>query len=174
MENNVFAKRASVRKFKPDAIPQEVIEQLLFAATQAPSAGNRQPWHFYVVKNEEMKAQLCKISYNQKFIEEAPVVLVVCAEPGRSAERYEERGINLYCIQDTAAAIENILLCAVENGLGACWCGAFSEEEVSTAMGIDFTRRPIAIIPVGYPQDSILSKPKPQRRPMEETVTYVE
>ncbi|MDL2218829.1 nitroreductase family protein [Ruminococcaceae bacterium OttesenSCG-928-O06] len=171
MENNVFALRASVRDFLPDEVPQELIEQLLHAATQAPSAGNLQPWHFYVVKKTALKEQLSACAYGQKSIASAPVVIVVCAEPAMSSKRYEARGETLYCLQDTAAATENILLCAAQNGLGTCWCGAFKEEAVSQAMALPAARRPVAILPIGYP-----AKPakKPARRPMKDTVTTIE
>ena len=173
MKKDLFAKRASVRKFKPDEIDDSIIEKLLFAAAEAPSAGNKQPWHFYVVKDEEIKAKLSEYSLNQTFIQTAPIVIVICAEPSLSSEKYAERGIELYCIQDTAAAIENILLCAVENDLGACWCGAFDENLVREAVGAPETRRPIAVIPVGYPDSSVIDKPKPKRRPMEDIATFL-
>lgn len=171
MNNDLFAMRASVRAYKPDEVPQDVIDQLLQAAVEAPSAGNRQPWHFYVVRNREHKQQLCAGAYGQKFIEEAPLAIVVCAEASRSAARYAERGETLYCLQDTAAAIENILLCAAQAGLGTCWVGAFDEEAVSRTMALPVERRPVAILPIGYPKEA--SK-KPRRRAMEEIVTFVD
>lgn len=171
METNqtLYASRASIRKFTNDAIPQALVDLLLRAGIDAPSAGNMQPWHFYVVRNQALKSELSRHAYGQKQIEAAPVDIVVCAEPARSAERYGERGASLYCLQDTAAAIENILLCATENGLGACWCGAFDESAVCSAMALPENRRPIAILAVGYPGG--LSK-QTSRRSLTDTVTY--
>lgn len=171
MNIDLFVKRASVRNFKPDEIPQDTVELLLCAAIEAPSAGNRQPWHFYAVRSPQVKKQLRVGAYMQAFIETAPLVIVVCAEPQRSAQRYGERGIHLYAIQDTAAAIENILLCAAQNGLGSCWCGAFDEDAVSTAMALPADRRPVAMLAVGYPEKDAK---KPARRPFNEAVTFVD
>ena len=72
-------KRRSIRKYKKDSIPEEVILELLDAARLAPSGCNAQPWRFRVVKDTDTKLQLAQAAYNQKFISEAPVVLVVCA-----------------------------------------------------------------------------------------------
>lgn len=166
---NIFKKRQSIRKYKPDSIPPEVIAQLLNAAIEAPSAGNCQPWHFYVVHNRAIKEQLSICANSQKSIQSAPVAIVVCAEPFRSAELYSTRGQNLYAIQDTAAAIENILLCATMHGLGTCWCGAFDEAAVSSAMNIPEHRRPVAIISIGYPKGINI---KVKRRPVQEVVTF--
>lgn len=171
MDTELFAKRTSVRSYAPTPVPQEVVQHLLEAAIQAPSGGNCQPWHFYVVRNAEVKHRLSVHSYSQKFIEQAPLVIVVCAEAQRSAKKYGERGEELYCLQDTAAAVENILLCAVQHGLGGCWCGAFDEGAVSEAMGLPADRRPVAILPIGYPEGT---PRKPRRRPLEEVTTYMD
>jgi len=72
-------KRRSIRKYKKDQIPEEIILELLDAARLAPSGCNAQPWRFRVVKDIDTKLQLAQAAYNQKFISEAPVVLVVCA-----------------------------------------------------------------------------------------------
>ena len=170
--NDLFARRTSVRKFKPDALSQETIDRLLQAAIDAPSAGNKQPWHFYVVKNDQLREGLCAHAYNQRFISEAPVAIVVCADPARCAERYEQRGIELYCLQDTAAAIENILLCAVMNDLGGCWVGAFDEAGVSGVLNLPAAHRPIAILAIGHPLNPVGAR-RP-RRPMEEVVSTLE
>lgn len=171
MKGELFVQRASIRRFKQDAVPEEAIQALLKAAIEAPSAGNCQPWHFYVVRNGERKQKLCADAYNQRFIAEAPLVIVVCAELERSAARYGERGTELYCLQDTAAAIENMLLCAVEHGLGACWCGAFDDAAVGRTLALPKNRRPVAILPVGYPAGA---GKKPARRAMKETVTFID
>ncbi len=71
-----ISSRRSIRKFKPEAISEEKIKQVLEAGRLAPSAGNSQPWKFMVVRNSELKRELSRICWNQKFIEEAPVVIV--------------------------------------------------------------------------------------------------
>ncbi|TKJ31047.1 MAG: nitroreductase family protein [Chloroflexi bacterium B3_Chlor] len=148
----VLEGRRSVRSFNGERdVPSEIVTRLLQAAIRAPSAGNCQPWYFFVVRNQSAKRALAQAALNQWFLSEAPVVIVVCAEPERSAIRYGDRGRRLYSLQDTAAAIENLLLAAVASGLGACWVGAFDEEEASLALDLPSHLRPVAIVPVGYP-----------------------
>jgi nitroreductase len=106
---------------------------------------------------------------DQTFIEEAPAVIVVCANENRSSQRYGVRGKTLYCIQDTAAAIQNIHLAAYSLGLGTCWVGAFKEEEAREILKIPQGIRPVAIIPVGYPAEA----PSPRnRRSISQIVHY--
>lgn len=148
----VLEARHSVRDFDTERdVPSEMVTRLLQAAIRAPSAGNCQPWYFMVVRNQEVKNALAQAALNQWFISQAPVVVVVCADPERSALRYGDRGRRLYALQDTAAAAENLLLAAVASGLGACWVGAFHEEEAAQALELPPHFRPVAIIPIGYP-----------------------
>ena len=141
--------RRSVRAFTDEEVHEEEIEKLLEAARWAPSAGNIQPWSFVVVRDANIKRGLSEAALNQFFIEEAPVVIVVCADWNRSGQGYGSRGINLYCVQDTAAAVENMLLAAVALGLGACWVGAFQEDMVRVVLNVPKELRPVAIVPVG-------------------------
>lgn len=161
--------RRSIRAFKSRDVPPEMVEKLIDAARWAPSAGNIQPWEFIVVRKTEIQKRLAEAALNQTFIMEAPVVIVACADQNRSSRGYGRRGKNLYCIQDTAAAIQNIHLAAYSLGLGTCWVGAFREEQAKKALDIPEGRRPVAIIPVGYPAES----PKPRdRRPVNQIVHY--
>ena len=145
--------RRSIRAFTREEISDREIEKILDAARWAPSAGNIQPWIFVVVKDPGTKRRLSEAALNQFFIEEAPVVIVVCADQERSRRGYGSRGANLYCIQDTAAATQNILLAAHALGLGACWVGAFNEEEVRLILKIPRGIRPVAIVPIGHPAE---------------------
>jgi nitroreductase len=151
----------SVRQFKHESIPEPTVSRLLEAACWAPSAGNLQPWYFYVVLNNEMKAAIAKACYEQNQVEEAPVVIVVTADPARSNERYAERGAQLYCLQDTAAAIQNLLLAAEGLGLGACWVGAFDEVEVQKIVEAPPRLRAVAVICLGYSNEQ---RPHPKER----------
>ncbi|MEM3627853.1 MAG: nitroreductase family protein [Candidatus Bathyarchaeia archaeon] len=161
--------RRSIRAFKSQDIAEETVNKLIEAACWAPSAGNIQPWEFIIVRNSEIKQKLVEAALGQEFIAEAPVVIVVCANEERSARGYGLRGKTLYCIQDTAAAIQNIHLTAYSLGLGTCWIGAFREEEARKALKIPNGVRPVAIIPVGYPDE--FPQP-PRRRPMQQAVHY--
>jgi nitroreductase len=142
--------RRSVRAFKQQDVLEETVEELIDAARHAPSAGNIQPWEFVIARKQDTKKKLAQAA-NQAFVEEAPVVIVVCANENRSSMGYGFRGKTLYCIQDTAAATQNILLTAYSLGLGTCWVGAFNENEAKKALKTPSGIRPVAMIPVGYP-----------------------
>ncbi|MCS7115471.1 MAG: nitroreductase family protein [Nitrososphaerota archaeon] len=161
--------RRSIRAFRESDVPTETVERLVDMARWAPSAGNIQPWEFIIVRRPEIKRKLAEAALGQSFIEEAPVVIVVCADENRSAQGYGMRGKTLYCIQDTAAAAQNIHLAAYSMGLGTCWVGAFMEDEVKKILKLPAGIRPVAIIPVGYPAES----PLPTiRRPLRQIVHY--
>ncbi len=152
--------RRSIRAFTDKPVTDKDVIRILDAARQAPSAGNLQPWEFIVVRDAGIKKGLVEAALDQAFIEEASVVIVVCADKLRSSQRYDRRGANLYCLQDTAAAIQNLHLAAHALGLGTSWIGAFNEAEIRKLLTIPLNVRPVAIIPVGYPAE----EPMPRRR----------
>ncbi|PKM84045.1 MAG: nitroreductase [Firmicutes bacterium HGW-Firmicutes-13] len=163
-------KRRSIRYFKNEDIPEEMISQILEAACLAPTAGNVQTWKFVVVKDIDVKKDLAVSSLNQLWISKAPVIVVVCADLNRAERIYGERGRNLYAVQDTAASIQNILLTAVSLGLGACWIGAFNEHRVSKILDLSPGIRPLALIPIGYPNEEPQT---PSRFKWEEVTRYI-
>jgi len=165
-------KRHSVRSFNANLdVAPEVVKRILGAAILAPSAGNCQPWHFIVVRDLTVKKRLAEAAWGQRFLGEAPVVIVVCAEPARSAARYGLRGSQLYCLQDTAAATEHILLTATALGLGSCWVGAFDEKAAAQALQLPDRLRPVAMVPIGYPLRP--TDRQTTRRELDEVVTYI-
>lgn len=169
---DVIQTRRSVRQFRQDKPVKEAqVQKLLEAAIRAPSAGNRQPWHFYVIWSQDVKDHLAAAAFDQAFVAEAPVVIVVCADAARSSARYGSRGRDLYCIQDTAIAATHILLAAVDMGLGACWVGAFDEEQAAAALRLPAVLRPVAIVPMGYPAKE--GGARTPRRSLDEVVTIV-
>jgi nitroreductase len=164
---SLFAARFSCRSFAGTALSEADTEYLLEAARWAPSAGNRQPWRFVVVTAAATKALLATAAFGQEFVAQAPLVIVVCALPEESARRYGDRGRSLYCLQDTAAATQNILLAASERGLGSCWVGAFDEHAVARAIAAPPGWRPVAMVPVG---PALETPARRSRRPARETV----
>ncbi len=174
MSKNVLdaiRERRSIRRFQALPVPDGIVEQLIEAAVMAPSAGNLQPWRFFVVKDEKVRQALAMAAGGQNFVAAAPVAIVVCADPTHSASRYGKRGAKLYCLQDTAAAVQNILLAAAAFGLGSCWVGAFDEELVAEALDLEERFRPVAILPIGYPAESPRLRP---RRPFDEVASIIE
>jgi nitroreductase len=161
--------RRSTRAFTDEEVSDEEVNRLLEAARWAPSAGNIQPWSYVVVRKAETKKRLAEAALDQFFIKEAPVVIVVCADENRSGQGYGRRGVFLYCIQDAAAATENILLAACALGLGTCWVGAFREDEVRVILSVPRGLRPVAIVPIGHPAEG----PCPRyKRSLKEMVHY--
>jgi nitroreductase len=152
--------RRSVRAFTGDAVSEEEVQRLIEAARWAPSAGNLQPWEFVIVRDRETKRKLSIAALDQTFIEDAPVVIVVCADQTRSARRYQNRGAHLYSLQDTAAATQNILLTVHAMELGACWIGAFDESGVREVLGTPRNWKPVAIVPVGHSAERPVAPPR--------------
>ena len=154
----VIKKRRSIRRYKPDQVPEEVLNQVLEAAKIAPSAGHRQPWHFIIVKNKDAKKRL-RIS---SWATEAPIVVVGCAD---TQERSEPK-----CFVDVAIAFEHIVLAAANFGLGTCWIGLLgADETIKKVLGIPEHIKVIAVTPLGY-QDE---KPdKKLRKSLSEIVHY--
>lgn len=167
---DVIARRRSVRHFNSKlAVTDTDIRALLDAAVTAPSAGNIQPWRFVVVRTADARERLAG-ALHQKWATGAPVTIVVCVDPRPCYARYNDRGERLYAIQDTAAAVEMILLAAVDRGLAACWVGAFDENAVRDALEITPPITPIAIIPIGH---SAEAAGRPARRPLSEVTTWL-
>lgn len=168
--SEVISKRRSVRHLSPKlAVSDADVRALLEAAVAAPTAGNIQPWRFFVVQSADARERLAA-SMHQRWAAAAPLVIVVAVDPRPCAARYGDRGEYLYSIQDTAAAVENILLAAVDRGLAACWIGAFEETAVAEAIGAIAPVTPIVVIPIGY---SAESAGRPARRPLEEVTTWL-
>lgn len=143
--------RRSVRSFHERDIPGEIMDRLMDALIWAPSAGNLQSRKFYFVRDASLKKRIASAALNQRFIAEAPLVVVGCTD--RSiAGRYGDRGMNLYSIQDVAASLMCMMLTAHEAGLGTVWVGAFQEAEVFEILEMPRNLRPVAIVPVGYPE----------------------
>ena len=164
---NVFEaikKRKSVRNFLDKPIEEEKLRAILEAARIAPSAKNRQEWRFIIVKDHEVRKKLAEATKGQKFVGEAPVVIVAYAL---------DDGYVMTCGQlsypiDVAIALDHISLAAVEVGLGTCWIGAFYEDKVKEILGIPDNYRVVHLMPIGYPViESIKEK---NRLPMNEIV----
>ncbi len=146
----IIKERRSIRDFEKRDIPEEIIDKLIDALIWAPSAGNLQARKFYFTRDNKLKAELARAALNQRFIAEAPLVVVGCTN-SMIFSRYGDRGLNLYAIQDVACSIMNMMLLAWEYGLGTVWVGAFREAEVIEVLELPDNLRPVAVVPVGYP-----------------------
>ena len=162
--------RHSVRKYQTDMpIEEEKLHAILETACAAPSAGDLQAYHIYVVKQAEQRNAIAEASQQQEFIKEAPISLVFCSDPARSANEFKDRGEQLYALQDTTIAAAYAQLAAVAAGLGSTWVGNFDEQRLMGAIDIKPGLTPVAILTIGYPAElPELSS----RRNIKEVVTH--
>jgi nitroreductase len=147
--DEVVKKRHSVRSYTAQIPADSNIVKILKAADLAPSAGGLKSRKVFVVRDQRIRRELANAAHHQEFVAQAPIVLVFCADLDMIAT-YGRRGSDLYCIQDTSAAIENALLKAVDLGLGACWVGAFEEEKILEICRLPTSLRPVALVTIGY------------------------
>jgi len=148
---DIIRKRRSVRRYRPDPIPEEVFLRVMEAARLAPSGKNQQPWKFIVVRDEERKRRLAEAARGQTFIAGAPVVIAACGYPDRSYQR-QGNYMTSWTI-DVTCAMDHLMLQACEEGLGTCWIGAFEENAVKPLLDVPGEVRVLALTPLGYPDE---------------------
>ena len=157
-------KRHSVRKYLAKEVEKEVIDYILECARLAPSAGNNQPWFFYIAKSEEA-IEIVKKSYSRNWVIDgsAPVYIIACGDKSQSWKRsYDKKDhVNI----DIAIAFEHICLAAADKGLGTCWICHFDPSVVKEKLNLPENMIPIAITPLGYPDEIEIIKSS--RKPME-------
>lgn len=166
----VTNERHSVRAFKPQDIEDDMFQQILETINRAPSAGNLQSYEVYVVTDTARKTALVQASWNQEFLAQAPIVFVFCAHGARAEDRYGKRGTSLYCIQDATIACTFAMLATSALGLATVWVGAFDEEMIRQIICAPEDQRPIAMLPVGYADESPRIRP---RRNLDDLIHYV-
>lgn len=140
--------RRSIRDFLPAPVPEDTLNRVLEAARLAPSSSNRQEWRFIVVKEAERRRRLAEAANNQMWIADAPVII---AAVGTDPTSIMTCGLPRHAV-DVSIAITHIMLAAVEEGLGTCWIGAFSQEKVRDILGVGPGRVVVTIMPLGYHQ----------------------
>ena len=152
--------RRSIRKFKDKQVPWDNIVTIMQAGKYAPNAGNLQNWKFIVVKSDANRKAITKACLQQEWMEQAPIFIVVVAEPEKAERYYGTRGARLYTIQNCAAAMENMLLTAHSLGLGACWVGAFDEDEIFRILTLPEEKTVQGVIVIGYADEAPQPPPK--------------
>lgn len=164
----VIKTRRSIRSYRSDPIPDEVLMRVLNAARIAPSGSNRQPWKFIIVKDENLRKRVAQACHNQMFIAEAPVIIVAC---GYNIH-YNRGGYmgDLSMLVDVSIAFTHLILAARAEGLGTCWIGSFDNEEVKKILRVPKDVDVVAITPLGYPKDDGFGEPGP-RKPLSEIVS---
>lgn len=158
---NIIFKRVSVRKYKTEPVSKEKVEMLLKAGMAAPSARNLQPWEFLVIQNKETLQKIAQLGPNAHMLSEAPLAIVVCGNLDKETEHVKGKN---YWVQDCSAVTQNIMLQAVEFGLGSVWIGTFPKEEMMKPLK-QFLKLPDNIIPfstiaIGYAAEDVEPKDK--------------
>lgn len=163
-----IATRTSVRDYEARPVEKEKIEKMLRAAMAAPTAMNKQPWHFVVVDQRNVLDALAGANPYAKMLKKAPLAIVVCG----NTDKMIEGGGRDFWIQDASAATENLLLAAHAMGLGAVWTGAYPSEErcisISKVLSLSDNLIPLNMIVVGYTAEH----PQPKQKFKEENVSY--
>lgn len=163
-----IATRTSIRDYEARPVEKEKIEKMLRAAMAAPTAMNKQPWHFVVVDQRNVLDALAGTNPYAKMLKKAPLAIVVCG----NTDKMIEGGGRDFWIQDASAATENLLLAAHAMGLGAVWTGAYPSEErcisISKVLSLSDNLIPLNMIVVGYPAEH----PQPKQKFKEENISY--
>jgi nitroreductase len=162
---DVIKTRLSIRQYKLDPVEDEKLARVLEAARIAPSAANRQPWHYIVIRDEETKHRL-KDAYDQEWFYTAPVIICACADPAKSWVRKDGRE---YVDVDVSISFDHLVLAATAEGLGTCWIAAFDPKVVSEVLGIPDGIEPLLLTPLGYP--AVTAQPR-ERRALDEIVHW--
>ena len=192
MFHEIIRNRRSIRKYSLKNVPSHLISKIIEAARWAPSAHNAQPWRFLVINDEKIKRELAEamamewekdLAQNGMLLEERetliresvrkftqpPVIIIAFLtmdEMHKYTDKKRREAEYIMAVQSVAAAIQNLLLAAYFEGLGACWYCAplFCPETVKKVLGVPKNFEPQALITVGYPSE----KPEPPpRKPLE-------
>lgn len=156
----VVMTRTSVRKFTDEKVKPCCVEKMLRAAMAAPTAANKQPWHFVVVDDKAVLNELAGQGRRGDMLRNAPLAIVVCGDMTKALEGKGQE----YWIQDTSAATENLLLAAHAMGLGAVWTGQYPMDDrykqTQQALGLPETVVPLCIVIIGHPAEQPTPKDK--------------
>lgn len=157
--------RKSIRDYEDKAVPEDKLLRVLEAARFAPSASNRQRWKFIVVREEKRRQEMAQAAGGQIHVAKAPVVIAAVATMPDYVMRC---GVPAYAV-DLAIAVDHMTLAAVDEGLGTCWIGAFSQEEARSILGIPDSYRIVVLLTLGFPRQP--GRPK-VRKALDEIVCY--
>ena len=158
---DVILSRRSIRSYEKRNVPKDVVNKILEAGRQAPSASNVQPWHFIVLTDPEVKEKMANGGWNT-FIKDSAFTIVGCRYIGDSYGRK-------WSTVDTTIALQNMVIAAWSLGVGSCWIGDFQEEEVKKLLNIPNDWKIIALVAFGYPAE----KPGTEwKKPLDEIVGY--
>lgn len=169
--DEVLINRSSIRGFKNTPIEESSINQIVEHIISAPSAGNLQAYKIYIIKNKQVLSELTEASLNQDSICKSNITFVFCALPKESAKEYGKRGETLYALQDATIAASYCQLAVTNQKLASVWIGAFDDEKVAKILNLPKTEVPVAIIPVGKPNE--ITYPT-SRKSIDNVISWIE
>lgn len=158
-------RRQSIRDYEDKPVPEDKLLKVLEAARLAPSGANRQAWKFVVVREGKRRQELARAAGGQTHVARAPVVIAAVATMPEGVMRC---GVPDYAV-DLAIAVDHMTLAAVDEGLGTCWIGAFSQEEARDILKVPENYRIVALLPLGFPKQT--GRPK-VRKSLDEIMCY--
>jgi len=162
---DVIKNRRTVRQFNSKDVTNSDLLNILNSGRYAPSAGNQQPWEFIVIRSKPMKEKIAHACYDQMWLTQAPIILIVCTNMILATSKFKDRGERLYSVQGVAAAIENMLIAAESLGISSAWIGGFSERAISILTQCPDYIRPCAVLAFGYAAEQ---PPVPPRQELKE------
>ena len=160
---DLVKKRVSVRAYDAAPVSEEALLTVLEAGRLAPSAANKQPVRFIVLRDAKRREELSQ-AYSRDWFWKAPVIIVVCVEPGKAWSRSDGKN---YADVDGAIAMDHMTLCAADLGLGTCWIAAFDAARLRRILALPEGIEPVAMTPLGKPAEP--TRPK-SRKQMDEIV----
>ncbi len=162
-----LTERRSIRKFADRPVDRETLEQLVQAAYAAPTASNLQSWRFVMVTDADLVRKVDLVSPGLSG--HPPVILVICSDLEEVARRGSAHSLEYGCMMDAAMAAENLMLRAVDLGLGTCAIKSYNEAAVRKVLCLPDTARIELLVTIGYPE----GEPRcPARKPMEEVLFW--
>ncbi len=162
---DLIRSRYSVRAYRPDPVPDDLLARVLEAGRLAPTAANRQPFRFIVIHTAGRQEELRRL-YHREWFGQAPLIIGICVVPAEAWVRRD--GVN-YAFVDAAIAMDHIVLAAADAGLGTCWVAAFDPTVARQLLGLPDGVEPVAFTPLGFPADA--PRPK-ERKSLAELVRY--
>jgi nitroreductase len=148
--------RRTTRTFLAKDVPEEIMQRILEAGRLAPSARNRQPWHFVAIQDKAMLKQLAPLCTSGRFIEDAACAVAVVTDPSNTWHQI-----------DGARAVQSMELAGWNEGVGTCWIGSMDRDTIKELLGIPQPLHLLTILPFGYAVDTNAPRRQTKKRPAE-------
>lgn len=165
---NAIYNRVSCRSFQEKPIANEILKEIITAATMAPASGNMQPWEFIIVDDPTRKERISEHTFSgfyskgaksQTWIKDAALIIIPCVNYKRTIAKYGDLAYE-WAVIDTTSAVQNMLLSAEQLGVSSCWVGGFKKHTIQEMLQVPPYVHPLGLIPMGYAQEKTARKKK--------------